>query len=114
VIKKLEIIFILFVLYATVANAQNINPTDDQVYIEREIMVIRMTMSAEDKAFLLHEDNKYSEVYVPADVTISNSQLDEEVLNVGVRLRGNSSRGHLKKAFKIDFKEFSMATRSSI
>ena len=105
-IKKLEIIFILFFLYATVANAQNINPTDDQVYIEREIMVIRMTMSAEDKAFLLHEDNKYSEVYVPADVTISNSQLDEEVLNVGVRLRGNSSRDHLKKAFKIDFKEF--------
>ena len=64
-------------------------------------------MAASDKEFLLAEENSFSETYVAADVSFSNSALsNESVSNVGVRLRGNTARTHPKKSFKIDFREF--------
>lgn len=63
-------------------------------------------MTPEDKAFLHHPDNLYSDVYVSTEVAIQNSDLDTAVTNVGVRIRGNTARNHHKKPYKIDFKEY--------
>jgi spore coat protein H len=87
--------------------AQNINPGVDEVFRPDEVAEIRLTLSPEDKAFLLAFENRYSETYKPANFTMINSQLNVTLSTaVGVRLRGNTSRGHDKKGFKIDFREY--------
>ncbi len=86
---------------------QQFNPEEDRIFRENEVTEIRITLAPEDKNFLLSDANRFSETYVTATVTFSNSALQNvTVNNVGVRLRGNTSRGHLKRSFKIDFQEF--------
>ncbi len=86
---------------------QPLNPGDDQIFREQEVTEIRVELTEEDKSFLLSGNNRFSETYVTANVTFNNSVLQNaKVRNVGVRLRGNTSRGHLKRSFKIDFQEF--------
>lgn len=99
--------FYLAFCFAIVVNAQIDNPDNDKLFREFEITEIRVSMSASDKTILLAEENRYAEIYVPADLVIKNSQLNNvEVLNVGVRLRGNTARQHSKRSFKIDFREY--------
>lgn len=84
-----------------------INPEGDPIFREGEVAVIRITMSESDKAFMLDEQNIWSDVYLSAQFRFTNSQIDETLpLSVGIRLRGNTSRSHPKKSFKIKFKEF--------
>lgn len=98
--------FLVFAV-AIVATAQIQNPGDDDLFRELEVTEIRVTMSAADKTFLLAEENRYAEIYVPADVTFTNTELNVvEVKNVGIRLRGNTARGHDKRSYKIDFREY--------
>ena len=86
---------------------QNFNPGEDEVFKEFEVTEIRITMASSDKDFLLADENAFSETYVSADVSFSNSELSNaSASNVGVRLRGNTARTHPKKSFKIDFREF--------
>ncbi|MFK7954283.1 MAG: CotH kinase family protein [Ekhidna sp.] len=104
---RLKLSFFTVLLVAIVVNAQNVNPGEDEVYLEQEITEIRISMSADDKALIHAEENRYEEIYVPSEITISNSMIDEELaLGAGVRLRGNTSRDHDKRPYKIDFKEF--------
>ncbi len=101
------ILFLLTLFFLTDAFAQDFNSGADEVFRENEVTEIRVTLSAQDKAFLLANENAYSETYVPANVSFSNSELDDATINnVGIRLRGNTARSHPKKSFKIDFKEF--------
>jgi spore coat protein H len=100
----------LFFLALTLVNglkAQVINPGEDEIFRESEIAIIRLVMSPEDKAFLLNEDNVESDLYLPATFSFTNSMVDTTLeFNAGIRLRGNTSRYHPKKSFKIKFKEF--------
>lgn len=88
-------------------SSQSLNPGEDQVFRENEVTEIHVALAEADKDFLLASANRFSGTYVTADVTFNNSALQNVTLrNVGVRLRGNTSREHLKKSFKIDFQEF--------
>ena len=94
-------------MVAIVANAQITNPSEDNLFREFEVTEIRVTMTAQNKSTLLAEENRYEEIYVPADLVIKNSQLNYvNVLNVGVRLRGNTARQHNKRSYKIDFRQY--------
>lgn len=89
------------------AAGQQINPAQDRLFQEAEVTEIHVTLTEADKDFLLDNANRNSEEYVTADVRFTNSKLQNaRVTNVGIRLRGNTSRGHLKRSFKIDFQEF--------
>lgn len=100
-------LYLLFLLIHPALWAQPINPGSDAVYRPDELAIIRLTMAPTDKAFLLHPDNVESEVYLEAVFHMVNSQLDTVLeKKVGIRLRGNTSRYHEKKPFKIDFREF--------
>jgi hypothetical protein len=106
---KIVQFWLFFALFgsATVVTAQIENPGDDNLFRELEITEIKVTMLAQDKATLLAEENRYADIYFPADLVIKNSQLNNvEVLNVGIRLRGNTARQHDKRSFKIDFREY--------
>lgn len=107
---KLTPLLLLCTVTASLTNlsfAQSFNPGEDEIFKEFEVTEIRVTLSEVDKSFLLAQENAYSEEYVPADVSFSNSELTSaSASNVGIRLRGNTARGHPKRSFKIDFKEF--------
>ena len=90
-----------------VANSQNINPPEDEIYREDEVATIRITMEAADKGFLLDDANVWSNEYLPAQFHFKNILLDTLLsFDVGIRLRGNTSRNQPKRSFKIKFKEF--------
>jgi len=101
-----QLLLIIFLL-GIKSYAQNVNPGDDIIYNPQEVAVIEITMPASDKTFLLADENIYSEEYLPATFRFKNSSIDTTLAHqVGVRLRGNTSRGHPKKSFKIKFKEY--------
>ncbi len=98
---------VITLIFPNLIYSQNVNPGDDEIFKEFEVTEIRVTMSDSDMNFLLAEENAYSNDYVTADVMFSNSELTRSTVNnVGIRLRGGTSRERPKKAFKIDFKEF--------
>ncbi|NQU87971.1 MAG: CotH kinase family protein, partial [Mariniphaga sp.] len=104
ILKFLFIIALLLPSYFL--QAQNINPGTDTIYNNQEVAVIEITMNAADKTFLLANENAHSEEYLHASVRFKNSLVDSLLPDVGIRLRGNTSRNHPKKSFKIKFKEF--------
>lgn len=98
------------VIALTLANylmAQNVNPAADEIYREDEVAVITITMDPADKTFLLDDANIWSDIYLHAAFQFTNSLIDTALVeDVGIRLRGNTSRGQPKRSFKIKFKEF--------
>jgi spore coat protein H len=106
-VKLASYFLIAFLVHANFALTQNINPGVDEVFRPDEVAEIRITLAPEDKAFLLAPENRYSEEYKQAYFTMTNSQFNVTLSTaVGIRLRGNTSRGHDKKGFKIDFREY--------
>ena len=105
IIKKY--IFIGFILLGKSVWSQNINPTSDFLYLEEEITEIRVRIKEEDNLLLHAEENRYIDIYVEAEVTFSNSKLDQVTVDgAGLRLRGNTTRRYDKRSYKIDFTEF--------
>jgi spore coat protein H len=108
-VKKLILLFCAW--WSVIAVAQPINPADDIVYKSDEVATIYLTLSAEAKAFFLNPANQNSEQYFPAQFRFVNSITDQTLsYQVGVRLRGNTSRTHEKKSYKIDFREYGGAS----
>lgn len=106
-LMKSKFLLATFLLLRLVVFGQHTNPGQDAVFRPNEVAVIKLTLAPEAKAFLLDPANAESEEYFPADFQMMNSQMDTLLADkVGVRLRGNTSRNHVKKGFKIDFREY--------
>lgn len=103
-----KVVFLLvFIFEFIIVHAQVINPTEDAIYLRDQISSIYLVIDPDDLDFLLDEANIESRVYLSAQFRITNSGLDESLTtNVGLRIRGNTSRYHPKKSFKIKFTEF--------
>lgn len=87
--------------------SQNLNPGIDEIYRPDELAEIHLTLDEAEKAFFSDPINQNSDAYKSADFRMVNSQFDTVLsIKVGIRLRGNTSRQHEKKGFKIDFSEF--------
>jgi len=98
---------LVFILLGFFVKSQNINPTSDKLYLEEEVTEIRINIKEEDNLMLHLEENRYLNIYVEAEVTFTNSELDQVTIDgAGLRLRGNTARNHDKRSYKIDFKEF--------
>ena len=79
----------------------------DDLYREDEVTEIRITISESDNILLHAEENRWLNIYVKADIVFSNSKLNQvKISDAGLRLRGNTARGHNKRSYKIDFREF--------
>ena len=103
---KHAILISILLVYGSVY-AQNVNPNEDEIYREGEVAIIKITMDPADKEFLLHDDNVWSDIYLHAQFQFVNSQMDTTLTeDVGIRLRGNTSRTQPKRSLKIKFKEF--------
>ena len=86
---------------------QSINPGEDEIYREDEVAKIYLTMSSEDSTALLDDIDIWTDEYLPTGFRFVNSLMDTTLdFEVGIRLRGNTSRDKPKKSLKIKFKEF--------
>ncbi|MFI4897472.1 MAG: CotH kinase family protein [Phycisphaerales bacterium JB059] len=104
----------LFVLAfgSFIAGAETPPPTGDAGYADAgnvffrddELTRITVTMDQMDLEAMLADP--FSNVYRPCVVRIENSQVDETVLDVAIRPRGNTARNAIKKSWKIKFNEF--------
>ena len=59
-----------------------------------------------DLDFILNPDNAYSNEEWPGTFVYESSAGIDTVSNVGIRLRGNTSRNAAKKSFKVSFNTF--------
>jgi len=83
------------------------NDYDDSnanVFLDDEVTYIDVTMDPQDLLDLI--DDPHSDIYKHCDVRIYNSVIDEIVLDVGIRARGNVARDNKKFPLKLSFREF--------
>ena len=86
--------------------AQTPFPEKGPLFIDTEVPCIYLTLAPADLTTLMASGNENSEVeYAGRFIFKSGSQTDT-VENVGVRLRGNTSRVSQKKSFKVSFNTF--------
>ncbi|MBB3697056.1 CotH kinase family protein [Flammeovirga yaeyamensis] len=95
-----------FCVHFFVAFGQNVNPENGPLFPENEVNRVDITMDPADLAFLLAPGNEENREYKYCIFEFSNSQLTDSLHNVGIRLRGNTSRYAPKKSFKISFNKF--------
>ena len=93
-------------LSVSTALAQEYVPALGPAFLEDEVATVRLTLSEDDWAFILNPDNAYSNQEWPATFVYESSAGIDTVENVGMRLRGNTSREAAKKSFKVSFNTF--------
>ena len=97
----------LFFLAATSTTvAQDYVPALGAAFLPDEVATVRLTLAQADLDFILNPDNAYSNVEWPGTFVYESSAGIDTVSNVGIRLRGNTSRTAAKKSFKVSFNTF--------
>lgn len=96
----------LAILFSSSLTAQNLNPDKDLVFDPKLVAVIRVEMDESEKQWLLDQDNAQNDIYLKCDLHFKNANIDENRYEVGIRIRGNTSRMHPKKSFKFNFTEW--------
>lgn len=86
--------------------AQSVNPSDGILFPENEVNRVDITMDPADLEFLLTPGNEENREYKVCVFQFQNTALTDSLHNVGIRLRGNTSRYAPKKSFKISFNKF--------
>lgn len=99
--NRLIFLFILFCFFTESLFGQE---ESFKIFDDSEIAVVKITMDPNDLELMLASPR--SDIMRPASVYFRNSQIDETVDSVGVRIRGNTSRDSEKKSFKISFDEY--------
>lgn len=95
--QKLIILLLLFVAEDFLAQ----NDESWKVYDDSKIAVIHISMDAADKELLFA--NPASDILRNCEVHFKNAFIDTTLSNVGIRIRGNTSRAAEKKSFKVTF-----------
>ena len=94
------------------AHAETPPPTGDAgyaeagevIFVDDEVTEIFVTMDPADLDAMLADP--FDNTYRACTVRIVNSRIDDTVLDVAIRPRGNTSRNALKKSWKLKFNEF--------
>ena len=102
--KKNIVIAFLFLAYFSFS--QNVNPDFNEEFIQDFLPAIEVTMDEDDYDWMIHPDNIWSDTYKHATVVYKGSNNTEiSYLDLGIRLRDNTSRGKDKKYYKLNFKK---------
>lgn len=75
-----------------------------KLYDDTEVAVIRITMSSADYLWMMN--NPHSDSLHKCSVHFRNKFIDATISNVGIRIRGNTSRDSRKKSLKLSFNDF--------
>ena len=71
---------------------------------DSELLQITVTIDPADLQTML--SNPYDNTYYPCSVHLLSSEVDAVIEDVAIRPRGNTSRGAVKKSWKLKFNEF--------
>ena len=104
--QRLVILWFAFGLLNLGLHAQDFLPDLGPAFLADEVATVRLTLAPQDLEFILNPDNAYSNVEWPGTFVYESSQGVDTVGNVGIRLRGNTSRTAAKKSFKVSFNTF--------
>ena len=74
------------------------------LYDDAKVSEIRIFLPEDSLAYMLYE--LVNDHYLPATFVFADGPLRDTVVQVGIRLRGNTSLNAQKKSFKISFNEF--------
>jgi spore coat protein CotH len=77
-----------------------------RLFNDHQVASIYITINPDSLAWILASQNLNSDRYFRADLRYLSADLDTTISDVGLRLRGNTSRYSQKKSFKISFDEF--------
>lgn len=112
-IEAVSSLIICYILLPFSGLGQNLNistlytlPEYEPVYPQSEVSEIRIFMDQDSLDDLLLQENWYNDHEYPATFIFNSSSLTDTVQNVGIRLRGNTSREMAKKSFKVSFNTF--------
>lgn len=75
-----------------------------RLYDDTEVMIIKVTMKSEDYSWMV--SNPRIDSLHNCSITIKNKYIDTTVTDVGIRVRGNTSRDSRKLSFKLSFDDF--------
>ena len=92
--------------WAWLGLGQDYVPELGPAFLADEVATVRLTLATQDLDFILNPDNAYSNIEWPGTFVYESSLGTDTVSNVGVRLRGNTSRTAAKKSFKVSFNTF--------
>ncbi|MED5318820.1 MAG: CotH kinase family protein, partial [Bacteroidota bacterium] len=93
-------------LAGMITQAQEYVPELGPAFLADEVASVRLTLAQTDLDFILNPDNAYSNEEWPGTFVYESSTGTDTVSNVGIRLRGNTSRNAAKKSFKVSFNTF--------
>ena len=95
--KKNIIFAFLFLSYFSFS--QNANPDFNEEFIQDFLPSIEVTMDVDDFNWMVDTDNIWSDTCQHATVVYKGSNnIEISYLDLGIRLRGNTSRGKDKKS----------------
>ncbi len=75
-----------------------------QLYDDSQVAVVKITIDPLILEYIYRHSE--SDTLYPASIHFKNAWIDEKVDSVGFRIRGNTSRGSVKKSFKLSFNTF--------
>ena len=105
-VRHLTGLALFLVAAASTTEAQDYVPALGLAFLPDEVATVRLTLAQTDLDFILNPDNAYSNVEWPGTFVYESSAGIDTVSNVGIRLRGNTSRTSAKKSFKVSFNTF--------
>ncbi|MBN8704299.1 MAG: CotH kinase family protein [Bacteroidetes bacterium] len=98
---------LLLLLFGSFASQSQPLPIKfNPVFLDTSIAVIELSLHPDSLSLILSADSAHSDHEYPARFIFRNSMVLDTVENVGLRLRGNTSRNSEKKSFKISFNTF--------
>jgi CotH kinase protein/Lamin Tail Domain/Secretion system C-terminal sorting domain len=99
-------LFIFFIFISSTLYAQWNKPPTEPIFKDNEVMKVKVFLEADSLNEMLDDDNLDSYHEYPSRFVIRGSELNDTIENVGLRIRGNTSRYSAKKSFKISFNTF--------
>ncbi len=87
-------------------NTSNSQSTDLswKLYDDSQVAIIKITMNPASYTWMM--ENPHVDSMHVCSVQFKNKYIDTLVTNIGIRLRGNTSRDAKKKSFKLSFNEY--------
>jgi spore coat protein H len=98
-------IFVLFVLMDLSVYAQFVHPANNNAFLQNEVASVYVTMSDVDAQTMV-TDSLYTDFPFVTSVIYSSSAIQDTITNVGIHVRGNTSRDAAKKSFELSFNSY--------
>ncbi len=104
--RSLFLLSLICITLPHLSQSQVVFPEAGLVFNDAIVSRIDIKIDKDSLATLLLKENLYSDHEYPADFYWTDGTNKDSVLQVGFRLRGNTSRSSAKKSFKVKFNHF--------